>query len=219
MWKPIASLIIILTTIIFSVTVVTPEYQQAKELRENIATLDGVSSNIETSKALLKETELELENIPQDGDARFSLLIPEEVDHLRFANMLKSMAVSRGIVLRDIKVSKSQEASLFGGGDKKDQSGLLENIKNTFSLDPASRTGGLQATAPKLKNRSYTTTEGQLSFTATYQGFLSFLSDVEKSLILMNVTELSFSPRKEGSKKSTVPLYDYQMQIETYSIQ
>ena len=217
MWKPIASIIVIIVTIVFSLTFVVPGYQRVKELRQNIATLDGVSGDIKTSKELEESTAILLEQIPQESDSRFSLLIPEEVDHLRFANMLKVMATNRGIALRDMKINRDQGALLSISGDKKDQ-GLLENIKNTFSLDSATRAGGAQATGPKLKNRSYSITQGNLFFTTTYQGFLTFLSDVEKSLILMNVTELSFAPHKEGSKKSAIPLYDYQMQVETYSI-
>lgn len=219
MWKPIASIFITLATIIFTVTFVVPEYERVQELRKNIATLDSVSGDIKTSQVLLDETAASLKNIPQEGENRFSLLIPEVIDHLRFANMLKEMAANRGIVLREIKVSKEQSAALVGGGNGKDESGLFSNIKNTFSLDQGARTGGVQAGEPSLKNRNYVTTQGQISFTATYQGFLFFLSDIEKSLILMDVTELSFSPRKEGARKSAVPLYDYQMQVETYSLQ
>lgn len=216
MWKPIASLIIIIASVLFSTTYVIPQYERTKELRGNIATLNGISGNTETIKKLLDETAIVLEKIPKESDTRFSLLIPEEVDHLRFANMLKSMATNRGIALRDIKIEREQAGMIIGGVTK--ETGLLTNIKNTFSLEPGARPGGVQVGAPKLRERNYTTTKGTLSFTATYEGFKTFLSDVEKSLILVNVTELSFIPRKDVARRSPVPLYDYHMQVETYSI-
>lgn len=221
MWKPIISIVITIASIFFLVTYVIPEYRSVQELRGNILVLDRISDETKTIKNLLEDTAIVLEEIPKESDDRFSLLIPESVDHLRFANMLKTMALGRGIVLKDIKVNKEDNLLVGGARGKKDEEGFLLNLKNTIALEPGKSTSGNTQSGPGSipgTKEKYTTTKGSLVFTATYPAFLSFLEDIERSLTLIKVTELVFSPKKEDSKKSSLPLYDYQIQVETYSI-
>lgn len=217
MWKPIASIIIIITSGIFLVSYIVPEYDRVMSLRANVNTLNEVLGSAKTVKTLLSETETALRGIPQESDERFSLMVPESVDDLRLANMLKSMAINRGIVLQDLMISKDQDF-VSKNNVASDKSGLFANIKNTLSLERGAAPQGAFGKTSGVLNKNYATTKGFLKFTATYEGFLGLLTDLEKSITLMNITEVSLAPRKEGLKKTTVPLYDYQIHIETYSL-
>lgn len=218
MWKPIAYLFIIIASGFFSMTYVLPEYRNVQELRQNVATLNSVLGDTKMIKMLLDETSSLLGSIPKESEERFSLLIPERIDHLRFANTLKVMASNRGIALRELAVSREDAANSVLAGVKNGGGGLLSNIKDTFTLDPTTRTGSGSLATPKMKEKNYVITRATLSFSATYGAFKVFLGDLEKSLTLINVTDLSFAPRKEGAQKSAVPVYDYTMEVETYSI-
>jgi hypothetical protein len=120
-------------------------------------------------------------------------------------------------VLRDLKVDYEQGVAGGLNTTKIPEGGLLSNIRSTFSLDPSVR-GAPGGSAVKVNARNYAITRGSVVFTSSYGGFKAFLNDIEKSLTLINVTELSFSPRKDGAKKSVTSLYDFKMEVETYSI-
>lgn len=222
MWKPIISLVIIITSVVFSVNYVLPEYERIQKLKADISVLDKVSKDQKKIDELTAETERILGEIPKDSDEKFSRLIPETVDYIRFANNIKALAFSRGIFLKDLQVVKDDPTKKIVVGGKET---LLDSIKNTLTLDRASNTLAPNAEVPGAssgKNKKYVTTKATFAFVASYPTFLALLGDLEQSLEIINVTSLSLAPRKEIAgvvvKKPSVPLYEYQVEVETYSI-
>ena len=73
--------------------------------------------------------------------------------------------------------------------------------------------------------KKYVTTKASFSLTTTYEKFLILLSDLERSLGIINITGLSFQEHKESlgtrdirnTQKGTL-LYKYTVEIETYSL-
>ena len=77
--------------------------------------------------------------------------------------------------------------------------------KNVATTRSAASAEGVIGTTGK----SYDTVTLSFSVTATYQNIISFLKDIEKSLRIVDVTELSLKDSK-GS------LYEYNISVETY---
>lgn len=225
MWKSLISIITIVTATLFSVQYVIPAYRNSKDLQAKLVDLEVVLKDADNAQKLIDETAEVLRGIPEDSATRFSLLVPEELDRLRFSNMLQSMARSRGIILADIKVENiSNDAPALRGAPTSDKS-TSANLARVFTIDktttaPQAGEGG----APQKVEGNYIATNVSFSFGATYPAFLSFLGDIERSIGIINITELSFEPfpvivdTGKATKGKVEPLYTYRIKAETYSL-
>ncbi len=221
MSKPILSFIVIILSLGAAFLYVKPEFDVAMKSRADIVTLDQTIQKSETIKKLINETSDNLRRIDKDSLARFAIFLPEEVDDIRFANSLQNIGYSNGIILEGINVTRG-----VGGSGAEDslsaKSKLSGIILSTISVDRTDQSEKTNTRQAGVLDKKYKTTRANFSGTSSYGAFALFLDDLEKSLGLINITSLSFTPIKEasvGEKKDTSPiLYQYTVDIETYSL-
>ena len=203
-----------------------PSYQTSQDLNAKIVEVNEVLKKTDAAQGLIDETATILGSISEDSNARFALLVPEELDRLRFSNMLQRMAQSRGIILADIKVERISDAT--GGAprsappqDGNASAGLTRVLTLDKSVTAPGEEGGVVA---QIVEKNYIATNVSFSFGATYPTFLSFLADLERSIGIINITELSFEPfpsvtdTGKVTKGKVEPLYMYHVKAETYSL-
>jgi Tfp pilus assembly protein PilO len=98
----------------------------------------------------------------------------------------------------------------------------IDNIRLVIDIDEMARTYGMRirnfkADAADKSDKigrdatSYGTLTLSFSTTASYQTFLAFMRDLERSLRILDVTAISFSAPESGSG-----LYDYAVTVKTY---
>jgi hypothetical protein len=220
MIKPILSFIVLLLSLAFAFFYVMPSFDRVQSHRENLVTLDDTLQKGDVIKKLIADTAESLKSVDTDNLARFEVFLPQTFDSLRFANNLEHLGRSNGIILENIVVEggKNNTASMPTAKNT-----LATNITNTLSLGRGFKSEATNTPAGVSGDKKYKTTKATFSFTTSYGGFLLFLDDIEKSLGLINVDTLSFAPTKSagvnGKKTTGAPIYQYTVEIETYSLQ
>lgn len=220
MIKPILSIIVIVLSAVFAFLYVKPEYNRTEERRADIKTLSETLKSAEVIKDLIRQTGESLNSIDPKDIERFGVLLPETIDGIRFANNLQGIGVANSIILSGIKV---EERSKEDKSVKAAIPGFTSTVSNAISLDrpdPGSQNASVKVPSSEKK---YATTKASFSVITTYEKFLLFLDDIEKSLGLITVTSLSFREYQESSNArvsatSGPSLYQYTVEIETYSL-
>lgn len=227
MIKPIISLFVILFSLGFGFFYAKPKYDDVQSTRADLLQLTQTSQSASDIKDIINETQKSLKNINPDDLARFNVFLPETLDGIRFANDLQHIGTTNGLILSDIKVDEQKKDNKPATATKPavtqpaSASGVMVkalSVPNTVGdgATPQPTTGG---TAEK----KYIATRASFAFAATYSGFLLFLDDLEKSLGLINITSLSFKELSNSSEEkvtqSNLPsLYQFNIEIETYSL-
>lgn len=229
MIKSIASFIVLILSIGFMFFYVVPAYNLSQTRRGDIASLTKILNTSGEIKTLIEKTKGNLNSIDSSVLSRFEVFLPETIDTLRLANNIQSIALNNRVILSDIKVVGSNDNSVqkvAAPGAVSATQGLINTISLGAKIDQAAGTtsSGDQTTTSVSTGKKYATTKVTLSFVTTYETFQLFLDDLERSLGLINVVSLSFSPVSSASdtkntKTVSIPTYDYIMEVETYSLQ
>ena len=223
MIKPILSFIVLILSLLFAFFYVMSEFGMVQAHQENLVTLDDTIQKGEMVKKLIADTGESLKAVDADNLARFDVFLPQTIDSLRFANNLQHIGYAKGIVLENIMVDQGAKNTPSVSATTKNTLG--NNVVNTFSLERATKSKSEATNIPGgvSGDKKYKTTKATFSLTASYGAFLIFLGDLEKSLGLINITALSFVPTKDasvnGKKGNGLPLYQYTVEVETYSLQ
>lgn len=226
MTKPIISFVILILSILFTFFYVVPAYNLNQTRRGDVQTLTKILDTSSEIKTLIAQTKTNLSNIDPSGLSRFEVFLPESIDPIRFANNLQYVGRKNRISLSDIKVEGPSKTTQSNSGTGTVSAG--QGLVNTMSLsskinqaEGAIALGGIPASAESGKK--FVATKASFTFTATFETFQLFLSDLERSLGVINLTSLTFTalPEDASAKKSKTPpspTYQYTMAIETYSL-
>lgn len=221
MIRSIISLIVIALSVAFALFQSKPMYDRGQKSLQDFQVINDTFADVGQIRELITRTSQTLGSIDQTTLARFDAFLPETIDPIRLANNLKHVGTANKLAITDIKVDEkintlSQGASISGA------EGTLERV---FSLnrDPQSGAGGSASSADTTKK--YHATKASFKVVATYPGFMLLLNDLEKSLGLMNITSLTFreyastgTPTKTSAKNPISVMYEYEVELETYSL-
>ena len=160
---------------------IDPTYKEIQTLRAEEATLSAALTRALELQATRDQLLSRYNTFNPEDLARLEKMLPDHVDNVRLALDMDSLAASYGMRIRNVSIEKPDE--------KKPQG------RKTQVVGPDERTYESMA----------------LSFTVTgqYDTFRTFLADLEKSLRLVNLEQLSFSSTDVG-------LYDFTVTLRTY---
>lgn len=220
MIKPILSLIIIVFSLGFGFFYVKPAYDHVQGVRADLAQLDLTSQSAGEIKDIIAETGKSLSTVDPDDLARFDVFLPETLDSIRFANNLQHIGTVNGIALSDIKVDQQEKQKKNTSAKPAAGAGTVNKV---FTIERPVAEGAPAVKGGVETEKKYVATKASFTFATTYSGFLLFLNDLEKSLGLINITDLSFrelsaSADDKGSQKGLPSLYQFSIGIETYSL-
>ncbi len=180
--KNYSALLLILVSIGVFFFFVDPQYKEVKELRIRQAENEKMLEKAKELRAKRDELNLRYKNISAEEREKLTKAVPETVDNVQLIFDIDNIARKYGIVLKGISVT---------GGSEKDSK-------------PASR-----QVVDKTSQRNGTITLG-FSFSTSYDSFKNFLTDLEESLRLVDVTDFSISANDTNN------VYDYSIKLNTY---
>lgn len=174
---------IIIIISVFLYLIVDPKYKEYKVLKaqeqENQKTL-----------ALIKDLKQERNNLESKYKAisveeriKLEKVLPDTVDNVRLLVDIKEIAKKKNILIKSIDVS---------GGPTSDS-------KNTKQNTVAVQKGPAR----------YGTLTIAFSFSASYKTFIDFMNELERSLRLVDIRDVSVSAGNSD-------IYNYSLKVETY---
>ncbi len=145
-------------------------------------------TNAQSLKSVRDSVQKDYNKISLEDRARLDRMIPSSVDNIHLIVDISKLANKNGFALRNIKADIIQSSN---------QSGVQNNIATQ---------GSNQALLPDMSLANV-----KLSFDATvsYDRFIGFVQDLEKSLRIMDVTKLSIKATDSG-------IYDFNVEVNTY---
>lgn len=217
MIRPISYIIVIIISLGFTFLNVMPAYYRVEEKRVFLESLNSASNSTDKIRTIIDQTEKELSKIDPVNLDKFNVFLPETIDEIRFINNLSYIGTLNGIVLEDISIEKGEKSPTSSQGES-----VKKNLITLPSFPYAGAVGSLDASSREIPSeKKYVTTKVRFSFSAPYKEAIVFFNNLEKSLGLINITALSFSPQeqKSGIKGGSGAIsYRYTVELETYSL-
>jgi Tfp pilus assembly protein PilO len=181
----IVPIILVITSFATYSLVISPTWDQIGEVQNEVARYDTA---INDAKSLVDQRDALLDRLnalPQADRDRLLKVLPDSVDNVRLALDIDAIASSLGVTLSQIDVAVSQDQASSGGEAK----GLGD------TLSPESE--------------PYDQVDISFTVEATYQDFKAFIVALEKSLRLVEISEISFK-RNDGD------LYTFDVTLTTF---
>lgn len=165
-----------------------PTYDKVKTANAQIAQYDE-ALNKAAELQQLKQSLLSKYNTfnPSDID-RLQKLLPDHVDNVRLILDIDSIAGRHGMPIQNVIVSSSQTAN-------------------------ASQTAIGSVSSSRQK---YDSLSVKFTSQGTYENFLGFVGDIQKSLRIADLVGLSVTRVADGSASSATPIYNYEIELRTY---
>lgn len=215
--KPIISFAVLLISVVFAFIYVVPAYNLNMERRADILSLAKIIDTSGEIEKLINKTKADLGSIDSDSLKQFETFLPETIDPIRLANNIQSIGIKNRIVLSDIKITEPANDFKNKGKLKVvEKSGILNTLSLGAQINKAEGVA-IDGSTATVQEKKFVATKATFTFSATYETFQSFLRDLEKSLGLINLNSLSLSIASD-SKSNGAPIFQYAMEIETYSL-
>jgi len=161
---------------------VRPRYEVIKELESQKASRDETLTKSRQLQTLRDDLLKRLNTFPTSNLTRLEKMLPDNIDNVRLIIDISAMAAQRGVVVKNVKNLSAES--------------IAENAKKETVSD---------------KNSKYGSVVLDMTVTASYDNFIAFLRDLEKSLRLVDIVSLSFS-----APDTTGGTYDFNIGLKTY---
>ena len=159
---------------------IDPMYQNTiKPLQSQIAQYNSVLASAQALLAKRDALNAKYTSIDPNDIAKLEKMLPDTIDNIRLVIDLNGIAQRYGMSISNL------------------------------NLSGANATSASQPTTISSNGQLYGSVTIGFSVTTTYDTFLSFLKDLEQSLRILDVTQISFSSTPSG-------LYTYTLTIKTY---
>ena len=159
---------------------INPTYSEVKTLRDQQKEYDEALLN--SRKLLEKRDELTqiFNSFSLEDKDRLLKLMPDNVDNIRLVLDVQRIAKQYGMLPRDIK---------FDTGTRSGGASAIQ------------QTGSAQALTPDQVNQAkkdFGSFDLEFSVIGTYENFVNFLRDLEKSLRVVDITSVTFGVGDDG---------------------
>lgn len=190
MFKIALPVIFILSSIAGFVFYVNPEYQLAKKDNENLVKVNNALQQANELRDIRDKLAEDRKKISDKDLVRITRMIPDGVENIGLIIEMNNIAKNKGMELLNPTIG----ASVGSASNKSEQ-------------DPSLATG--IDIGPDGSNHGALT----MSFgvNTTYEKFIDFLKELERSLRLVDVNEISFSAPDPKTGRTT-----FDVTIETY---
>lgn len=152
------------------------------------------------------------ENLTQSQRARLDALVPQEgINEVKLVSDLEELALSHGLLFSSVSVGLSKTGE-GGEAETTEQTVVVEDVAAEDGMTEGAGTSFGEAEAAANASEG-SLREKEIGFTVigTYDEFRDFLTDVERSLVLMEVTKLTFAAG-EGD------LMTFNMSVNVFSL-
>lgn len=167
-----------------------------KALRTEKADLEKAIADIQSLKGRAQELEATYQTIGNDNIERLDVFLPDSVDDLQLIVDVNTIAEKSGMQVKDVKVSTDAD-------------------KNSR----ASATRVVATSSPLTAKPTVSTMNLSFAVTGTYSQLRAFLTDLTRSLRVLDISRLSFTTQTPSATSSTSVVggqYQYQVELSTY---
>ena len=169
-----------------------PIYQDVQGLRTQVASYDQALTNAEQLRAVREQLLQKYNGFSKDNIAKVSKMVPDNVDNIRLILEIQGIASAYGMQIKNVKY------------DAKAAAGVETVVPQN-------------ATASADQNKIYGIFDMEFSTEGTYDNFVKFVSDMERSLRIVDINSVTFS--SSDSTIVTSPantVYKYDLKFKTY---
>ena len=205
--KPFIAILLFVLSVVLAVFYIKPAWPRTRELRQDVSFLEETLESARELQSVRDRLLAKYNSFTPNDIERLNKLLPDNVDNVRLIIDINEMAGRYGLAIQDIDIKKEPESELRTAGETAGEEG-------DFGASAREAREALEAEeGPGEPKLSFLT----LSFSvlAPYERFLALLSDLERSLRIVDVTELSFGSSKEAATKGHV----FAVTVKTYWLQ
>lgn len=200
------------------ILITKPIYADIEALQKEGAAYEQALQN---SANLQKERDrltTKLNSFSPDDLAKLEKMLPNTVDNIKLILEIQEQASNQGIVVKNVQFEPKQ--FLEETTPTSTPSGLNQN---TAANQVAA--ANEQPTAPTRRvaitstdNPNFETFELQFSVEGSYKDFVAFMQLMERSLRLIDIKSITFTPGTSEKDKKYTDQYKYLFKINTYRL-
>lgn len=172
-----------------------PTFENVRASQAEAAGYTQALADAERLNQRINELVTQRNNLPSTEMEKLEILIPERVDEVSTVITLDTLAARHFLVFSDIVIAKAEGASTPTNRN-------ASNNQNGAPLPGAPEKEAIEATAVKF------------AVSGTYDDFRAFIKDVEATLSLMDINDLSILGEDDDS--ATPNVYAVTAQIYNY---
>ena len=168
---------------------IRPVYRTVQDAREEAALLRGTLASARDIQETRDELVSKYNAFSGIDLARLEKMVPDHVDNVRLILEIDAVANRYGMSVRNLSVGDtSGTSSGAGNGVTRGETNQLGTVSLSFSVS------------------------------SSYQTFLQFLRDLERSLRVVEITNLSFAPAigSTGDGSVSADFYTFSVTLQTY---
>jgi len=188
--KSTTAIILILVSIGLYYTAIGPQYSSVSALRDRKDQYTTILNNVTELKERRDALLAKYKAIPPSEVDRLDKVLPDRVDTINIARDFDTIAARYGISIKSLSTAEQK----------------ADNVGTIAVADASTAPGvaGQNSNNPTLQKLDIT-----LSFIGTYPNFKKFLKDLESSIRIVDISNLTFNTTENG-------LNQYDMTLTTY---
>ncbi len=194
------------------ILITKPIYSEIETIQKES---EAYEQALQNSANLQKERDrltTKLNSFAPEDLAKLEKMLPDTVDNIKLILEIQEQASNQGIVVRNVQFEPKQ----FVEEEEEKPEGSTENTASTTSTTattPVRRT----AVSP-TDNLDYDIFELQFSVEGSYKDFVAFMGLMERSLRLIDIQSITFTPGTSEKDKVYTDQYKYLFKINTYRL-
>ena len=180
--KNIISIIVIIISIATFVFIVKPGYMEIKDIESKSNNLEEVLANAKKLQSLRDNLLEKKKKLSRADLDRLEKLIPENADNVKLIMNLQDIAKTYGLTMET------------ASSDKKDKDKKGKGGKQTFDIE----------------TKDYGIISLDFNISGSYDGFISFIKDIEDNLRITDIKNLSIEGTDDAKK------FNFALKVDTY---
>jgi Tfp pilus assembly protein PilO len=179
--RNIIALLLIVSSIGVFFGFIKPTYENIKVLQTEEVTYDDALAQIDIFKTTLAQHQKTLGSFNPEDLAKLEKFIPSSIDNVKLIIDINNIASNFGLGIKGI------------------------------TLDQPSASANASPVQTATSKQGYESVGISFNVTSTYENFLSFIGGLEKSLRLVDITSVSFTPSSDKGN-----IYNFHVTLKTY---
>jgi Tfp pilus assembly protein PilO len=182
---------------------------------------DVYEQALQNSASLQKERDRltsKFNSFSQEDMTKLEKMLPNSVDNIQLILEMQQEASKRGIIVKNVQFSPEQflnQTATTAGTSSAVNNTTAAQTKTANSTGTTNRTGRV---ASADDNKDYEAFELEFSVEGPYKDFVEFMELMERSLRLIDINTISFTPGTSEKDKKYSDNYRYLFKINTYRL-
>ncbi len=193
MFKTISAITITACAVLLYVFFTNGQYQTLRSLQVKQVSLNEALDNAKQYKILGSDLTTKYQSIDQTQVSRLKTLVPDSVETVRLIKDMSEIIAISGMTLKKVDYNPEQ---------------VTKKVDTTI---------GTPVSTNPVDMLPYGSYIIRFTMTGTYQNFVTFLQAVERSLRMLDVTNVAFgTPPEKSDGKTPTDIYEYTVTVQTY---